>query len=99
MQINSVKHTNLKAASVLAARHLISTDVSSFFPLSVCFLLSSGLQGGNHQTLSGGFLRRSTGSLLSVWLPFAIDHHPPFAFFPGPHHTVLHTQPLLTALG
>ena len=93
MWINSIKHTNLKVASVLAPRHFISTDASSFFPLSVCFLFSSGGEGKkkNHQTLCGGFLRQSADTLLSAWLAFAIDQYPQFAFFPGPHHSVFCT--------
>lgn len=44
MQINNIKHTNTKAASIIAPRHFTSADASLFFPLSVCFLFSSGGQ-------------------------------------------------------
>lgn len=44
MQINNIKHTNTKAASIIAPRHFTSADASLFFPLSVCFLFSSGEQ-------------------------------------------------------
>lgn len=95
MWINSINHTNLKVASDLAPRHFISTDASSFFPLSVCFLFSSGGKKKNHQTLYGGFLRQSTDTLLlSAWRTFVIDQHPQFALFPGPHHSVFCTLSL-----
>lgn len=42
MQINNIKHTNTRAASVIVSRHFTSADASLFFPLSVCFLVSSG---------------------------------------------------------